>query len=86
MDKKFCAFYDYDKQQKLGCLNDSDLSTVRDGFVVEIKKSKGEPLEGKILSDKVKLVAWIKNDAVSENKGMTILNEGCIPLPDWLNI
>ena len=53
---------------------------------MENNKPKGEPLEGKILSDKVKLVAWIKCDAVSENKGMTILNEGCIPLPDWLNI
>ena len=21
-----------------------------------------------------------------QNKGITILNEGCIPLPDWLNI
>ena len=59
---------------------------MRDGKSVEINKPKGEPLEGKILSEKVKLVAWIKNDAVSENKGMTILNEGCIPLPDWLNI
>ena len=86
MDKKFCSFYDYDKQQKLVCLDDSEFSTVRDGLYVKIKKSKGEPLEGTILSDKVKLVAWIKNDAVGENKGMTILNEGCIPLPDWLNI
>ena len=86
MDKKFCSFYDYDKQQKLGCLNDIHLSTWRDGDMIQIKKSKGEPLEGKILSEKVKLVAWIKNDAFSENKGMTILNEGCIPLPDWLDI
>ena len=86
MDKKFCTFYDYDKQQKLGCLHDVHSVIVRDGKSVEINKPKGEPLEGKILSEKVKLVAWIKDDAVSENKGMTILNEGCIPLPDWLNI
>lgn len=85
-NKKFCSFYDYDKQQKLACLYNSTLMADVDGKTAEINKSKGEPLEGKILSEKVKLVAWIKNDAVDENKGMTILNEGCIPLPYWLNI
>lgn len=87
MINKFCIFYDYDKQQKLKCIKDSyTIYTRRDDKPASINIVKGEPLEGKILSDNVKLVAWIKNDAYKENSGMTILNEGCIPIPEWVKI
>jgi len=41
-------------------------------------------LNGRINSDSVKLYAWIKDGARDIEKGMTILNEGCIPIPDWV--
>ena len=37
---------------------------------------------GKIRSDSVKLFAWLKNGGYDKEKGMIILNEGCIPIPD----
>jgi len=41
-------------------------------------------LSGKINSDSVKLYAWKKSGGCGKG-GMTILNEGCIPIPDWVN-
>ena len=43
-----------------------------------------EPLEGNILSNSVKVIAWIKGESPDENSGISILNEGCIPIPDWV--
>ena len=41
---------------------------------------------GKIKSDSVKLIAWIKRGAYSDKSGITILNGGCIPVPNWAKI
>jgi hypothetical protein len=41
-------------------------------------------LSGKINSDSVKLYAWLKRGCTDLTEGMTILNEGCIPIPDWV--
>lgn len=41
---------------------------------------------GKIRSDSVKLFAWLKNGGYDKEKGMIILNEGCIPIPDWVKL
>jgi hypothetical protein len=41
-------------------------------------------LNGKINNDSVKLYAWLKRGNIREEKGMTILNKGCIPIPDWV--
>ena len=42
--------------------------------------------EGKIKSDGVKLFGWIKGGNGDYKRGMTILNEGCIPVPDWIKL
>ena len=45
--------------------------------------------KGKILSDSVKICGWIKGNSGlvnSKNSGMIILNEGCIPTPDWIKV
>ena len=73
MENKKGAFYDYDKKQ---------IIYKGDNF---IEKSI-IPIVGKIKSDGVKLVAWLKTGCYIENQGMTILNEGCIPIPDWVKI
>ena len=39
---------------------------------------------GKIKSDAVKIIAWLKRGHYYEKEGMTILNEGCIPIPNWV--
>ena len=41
-------------------------------------------LSGKINNDSVKLYAWLKSGHTDLTEGMTILNEGCIPIPDWV--
>lgn len=34
---------------------------------------------------KLKIFVWIKRDGCNKGrKGITILNEGCIPIPDWV--
>ena len=40
--------------------------------------------QGKIESDSVILNGWPKCGIRSEERGMTILNEGCIPIPNWV--
>ena len=40
--------------------------------------------QGKIESDSVILNGWLKCGIYSEERGMTILNEGCIPIPNWV--
>ena len=45
--------------------------------------------KGKILSDSVRICGWIKGNPGSFNskdRGMIILNEGCIPIPDWIKV
>ena len=43
-------------------------------------------MKGKIKSDGVKIIAWLKRGTIKKERGMTILNEGCIPIPDWVKI
>ena len=64
MERKKCAFYNYEKKKIINCNN----------------------MVGKIKSDGVKIVAWLKRGFFGEKAGMTILNEGCIPIPDWVKI
>ena len=74
MDNKKCIFYDYDKKTK-----------IKIQYYNSDKKSE-EGFEAPILSQKVKLVAWLKRDGCNgSEEGITILNEGCIPIPDWIN-
>ena len=50
-----------------------------------IKKEVG--YEAPIDFQKAKVVAWIKRDIQNKGKiGITILNEGCIPIPDWAKL
>ena len=72
MDNKKCIFYDYDKKEKYKII-----------YYISNFESK-EAFEAPILCQKVKLVAWLKRDACSGRNGITILNEGCIPIPDWV--
>ena len=45
-----------------------------------------ESFEAPILFNKVKILIWLKRDVCNNGrKGITILNEGCIPIPDWVN-
>ena len=41
-------------------------------------------LSGRINNDSVKLYAWLKCGCTDLIEGITILNEGCIPIPDWV--
>ena len=86
MNKKRCVFYDYDKKEKIKCLKDTYSSVLRDGKNEDINMKEGEPLEGNILSNSVKVIAWIKGESPDENSGISILNEGCIPIPDWVKV
>ena len=74
MENKKCIFYDYDKKTK---------------YKIQYYNSNNEREEGyeaPIFSQKVKLVAWLKrNGCIGCIEGITILNEGCIPIPDWIN-
>ena len=50
-----------------------------------MKNQKEEGNEAPIDFDKAKVVAWLKKDCMNKGKiGITILNEGCIPVPDWI--
>ena len=50
------------------------------------KEQPEEGFEAPILCEKVKLVAWLKRSGcIGADEGITILNEGCIPIPDWIN-
>ena len=42
--------------------------------------------QGKILTDSVMLNGWLKMGSCCQEQGMTILNEGCIPVPKWVKI
>ena len=44
------------------------------------------PMKGKIKDDEVRLIAWIKSGYNRADRGMTILNKGCIPIPSWAKI
>lgn len=73
MDNKKCIFYDYDKKTK---------KNIR---YYDKNKEMKEVIEAPIQFKKVKLVVWLKNNCNNpDNKGITILNEGCIPIPDWV--
>ena len=73
MDNKKCIFYDYDKRTKNKIKSYVDNSEVEDVY------------EAPILCKKVKLFAWIKRGECCSGR-ITILNEGCIPIPDWIKI
>ena len=72
MDKKKCVFYDYDRKTKKK---------------IRYKKNEEsfEDYEAPIIFKKTKIFVWIKRDGCNKGrKGITILNEGCIPIPDWV--
>ena len=72
MEKKKCIFYDYDKKTKRKII-----------YMSNNKKMEG--YEAPIDFQKAKLFAWIKRDVQNRGKtGITILNEGCIPIPQWV--
>ena len=73
MEKKICAFYDYERKK---------LITIGHDYC----PPKIIPMKGKIKSDGVKIIAWLKRGTIKKERGMTILNEGCIPIPDWVKI
>ena len=72
MDYKKCIFYDYDKKEKYKIIYYTSNSEYKEAF------------EAPIFYQKVKLVAWLKRGTCSNKNGITILNEGCIPIPDWV--
>ena len=72
MEHKKCVFYNYDTKTK------RKISYMKNG------KSE-EGFEAPIDFDKAKLLAWLKRHACNPGrKGITILNEGCIPIPSWV--
>ena len=71
MERKICSFYDYEKKKMI---------TVGHNYC----PPEIIPLSGKIRNDGVKLVAWLKRGIISAERGITINNEGCIPIPDWV--
>ena len=71
MEKKRCSFYYYDEKK---------LVTTGHNYI----PPRIIPMTGKIRNDGVKLVAWLKRGNISIERGITILNEGCIPIPDWV--
>ena len=72
MENKRCIFYDYDKKTK-----------IKIQYYNSNKQIVG--YEAPIFSQKVKLVAWLKRNAVDgAEEGITILNKGCIPIPNWI--
>ncbi len=71
MEKKRCSFYYYEEKKLV--------TTGHNYCPPNIK-----PMTGKIRDDGVKLIAWLKRGNISVEKGITILNEGCIPIPDWV--
>ena len=73
MDNKKCIFYDCDKNKRCQIAYYNSNRKNEEGF------------EAPILYKKVKLVAWLKRSACfGAMEGITILNEGCIPIPDWV--
>ena len=74
MEHKKCVFYDYDKRIK------------RKIFFMKNNEAE-EGYEAPIGFEKAKLLAWLKRDACNGDGrriGITILNEGCIPIPNWV--
>ena len=72
MENKKCIFYDYDKKTK-----------IKIQYYNSNKQIVG--YEAPIFSQKVKLVAWLKRNVVDgAEEGITILNKGCIPIPNWI--
>ena len=50
-----------------------------------ITQINNQRYEAPIFSQKVKLVAWLKRNVVyGAEEGITILNKGCIPIPNWI--
>ena len=82
------TFVGYHYMDRIGRYNGMDIAIYID---MEKKKcrfydyeKKKILLSGKINSDSVKLYAWLKRGCTDLTEGMTILNEGCIPIPDWV--
>ena len=73
MEKKKCAFFDYEKKKMI---------TFGHNYVPR----RITPMKGKIRNDEVKLIAWLKRGNIRAERGMTILNKGCIPIPSWAKL
>lgn len=72
MEHKKCIFYNYDKKIK------RKIRYMKNG-----KEMEG--YEAPIDFKKAKILAWLKRHSCNPNKtGITILNEGCIPIPSWV--
>ena len=72
MEHKKCAFYDYDKK-------------IKKKIKYMKNKKEEEGYEAPIDFERAKVVAWLKKDSMNKGKiGITILNEGCIPVPSWI--
>ena len=72
MEHKKCIFYDYDKKIKIP--------------IRYIKNNDyAEGYEAPIDFEKAKVVALLKRSSCNNRGvGITILNEGCIPVPNWV--
>ena len=72
MENKKCVFYDYDKRKRIKIMYTKN-------------NEKKEDYEAPIDFERAKVLAWLKRDVCNRGKiGITILNEGCIPIPDWI--
>ena len=66
--------------QNLGIL--IDMKNKKCAFYDYDRKIK--KFEKKMNFEKAKILVWLKRDACNLGQGITILNEGCIPIPDWI--
>ena len=71
MKKKICSFYDYEMKKMI---------TTGHNY----SPPKITPISGKIRDNGAKIVAWLKRGHISAERGIAILNDGCIPIPDWI--
>ena len=72
MEHKRCVFYNYDTKIR------RKIQYMKNG-----KEEEG--YEASIDFKKAKVFAWLKRHACNPGKtGITILNEGCIPVPTWV--
>lgn len=66
--------------QNLGIL--IDMKNKKCAFYDYDRKIK--KFEQKITFPKAKILVWLKRHACNQGEGISILNEGCIPIPDWV--
>ena len=51
------------------------------GILIDMTNKK---FEKKLNFKKAKILVWLKRHACNQGEGISILNEGCIPIPDWV--